>query len=116
MRTTLRAGLLAASALLLPSCGHRWETVVHVSVRNDGDSAVDVHATAEYWWWSSGEDHLDLSVGPQGAAEFHFRLNDLDRLTVRITRSSDHLQIFDESWDRSDLDSLDQHVRITVHP
>jgi hypothetical protein len=111
-----RGGLLAASVLLLPSCGLRGDTWVHVTVHNDGDAAVDVHAVAEYGSWTSWDDPLDLSVGPHGAAEFHFVFNNLDRLTVRIYRSSDRLKIFDESWNRSDLDHLDQRVEITVQP
>ena len=114
--TTLRLGLLLAAAAILPSCGHERNDWVHVTVHNDGDHAVDVHAEAEYWSTFRWENHLDQSMTSHETAEFHFNFDGLNRLKVRIYRASDGLKIFDDFWDRNDLEHLDEHVTITVNP
>jgi hypothetical protein len=109
------AGLLLA-ALVLPSCGtdrHRW---VRISIHNEGAVSANVHAESESRWSSSTLDELDLTVGPGSSAEFQFRTENMDRLKIRIYRSTDLFKIFDDSWDLQDLDDLDYRVEITVMP
>ncbi len=117
--TTLRFGLLLAATAILPSCGRHHDHWVWVTVHNDGTASADIWAEAEYWSsWGGGawDQHLDSSVAPGESTRFGFRFDDLSRLKVRIYRSSDHLKIFDDFWDRQDLEHLDEQVTITVVP
>lgn len=117
MSLATRVSLLLAAAAVLPSCGgthhHDW---VHVTVHNTGGEDADVHTEAQYFSWASWEDHLDWSAPAGETTEFHLNFENLSRLKIRIQRSSDHLQVFDESWDRNDLEDLDRHLTITIHP
>ncbi|HXX95389.1 MAG TPA: hypothetical protein VEN81_17335 [Planctomycetota bacterium] len=123
MKSALRLGLLLASGALLPSCWHEghpggfgsgdW---VHVTVQNTGTVSANVHAEADYWSGWSWENHTDLSVAPGQESDFYFQLGSLSELRIWIFRSTDGLELLDQSWDRSDLDHLDDHVTITVNP
>jgi hypothetical protein len=112
-----RWGLLLVAAAILPSCGTDYNYWVWVTVRNHGTVSADVRSEAEYWTWVGGwDEHQDLSVSPGDTDRFGFRFQDLDRLHVRIFRSSDDLKIFEHTWDRHDLENLDQRITITVDP
>jgi hypothetical protein len=111
-----RIALLAFAALLLPSCGHRHHEWVHVTVHNEGTVPADVHAEAEYWPDFGQENHAHLSVSPGETSFVQFRFDDLERLKVRIYRSTDDEKIFDETWDRNELEDLDENVTITISP
>jgi len=108
-------GLLIA-ALVLPSCGTHRHHRVRVAVHNEGTVAAEVHAETESRWNSTTLEEVDLTVGPGSSAEFQFRTENLDRLNVRIYRSTDAFKIFDDHWDVQDLDDLDYRVEITVMP
>lgn len=116
MTAAARLGLLLAAAVLLPSCGRHWNDRVHVTVHNDGATSVEVHAEAEYWSRWSWEDRLDWDLSAGETVDFHFHFDDLNRLKIRIYRSSDSSKIFDDFWDRHDLEHLDLRVSITIHP
>lgn len=122
MKIAFRAGLLLLSAVAIPSCwdGHYgstwWGDQVHVTVQNIGTASADVHAEAEYWSGLSWEDHLDFSVPAMWTKEVDFPLDNLTRLEIRVVRSSDGLELFHDSWDRGDLDHLDDRVTISVSP
>ena len=122
MRTLLRAGLLLVAAALLPSCDYHthWNgwtgDRAHVTIHNLGTTSVDVHAEAEYGSGSGWEDHFDYSIVPGGAKEFYVALDSLTRLRIRVLRSSDAFLLFEDSWDRGDLEDQDDHVYITVDP
>ena len=118
MRTPLRWVLLVAAAAILPSCGENPHGWLWVSVRNEGTGSSDVSARAEY---SNGlghwDEHLDVSVAPAETVKISFTYDDyLDRIVVRIYRSSDHVEIFSETWTRHQVASLHRLVSITVSP
>ncbi len=117
MTLSRRSFLLATTAAILPACNgthrHDW---VHVTVHNTGDADADVHTEIHYGSWVAWEDHLDWAAPAGETSEFHLNLDNLSRLQIRIQRSADHLQIFEESWDRGELEDLDLHVSITIHP
>lgn len=118
MTATTKWIFLLAAAAVLPSCGgthdrHEW---IHVTVSNAGNADADVHTETQYGSWGTWEDHLDWSAPAGETSEFHLNHDNLSRLKIRIQRSADHLQIFEESWDRDELEDLDLHVSITIHP
>jgi hypothetical protein len=116
--TTLRWGLLLTAAAILPSCGrHRDHQHVWVTVHNDGSVAADLRAEAEYWsFHGAWEEDRDLTVSADESVQFSFAFGNLSRLEVRIYRSTDQVKIFDESWDRDEIEDLDERVTITVMP
>ncbi|MBI3854792.1 MAG: hypothetical protein HY293_03780 [Planctomycetes bacterium] len=115
-KTGLKLILLLAAAAILPSCRHDHTDWVWVTVDNQGTHSVQVAAEAEYWSGFSWDDHADLWVDPGQSVGFRFRLGSLTHLRVRIYRSTDLLKIFDETWDRGDLDDVDDRVFISIAP
>lgn len=116
MRFTLsRAAALALAAAILPSCGHGYEKWVWVTVTNQGTVSADVRAETEGWWDSTLEDE-DYTVAAGESIQFRFRSGDLTRLKIHIYRSTDHFKLFDDFWNREDLDHLDWRVTIVVSP
>jgi len=113
---SIRTALLLLAAMLLPSCRHLHPKWLTVSVQNHGTVSADLHAEAEYWPHLGQEDHVDLQVYPDQSASIWIRFDDLDRLRVRIVRSSDGEKIFDDSWDWQELDDLNGRVTITISP
>jgi hypothetical protein len=108
-------GLLLAAAIL-PSCWHDHDDWVRVTVHNQGVVSADVRAETESWWNSSTLDEAAFRVEPQESIQFWFRFENLGRLKVRIYRSTDHFKVFDDFWDRDDLQDLDLRVVISVSP
>jgi hypothetical protein len=91
---------------------------VWVTVHNEGTVRADIWSEAEYLSFSGGtwEQSLDTPVPPNQSTKFGFRFDELNRLKVRITRSSDQFTIFDDFWDRSDLEHLNEEVVISISP
>ena len=117
--TLYRFGLLLTAAAILPSCGrHHHNPWVWVTVHNEGTASADIWSEAEYWsnWGGTWDQHLDTSAAPGESSRFGFDFDNLNRLKIRVYRSTDHLKIFDDFWDRSDLEHLDEQVTITVSP
>jgi hypothetical protein len=108
--------LALLAALLLPNGRHPHREWVTVTVQNGGTVSADVHAEAGYWPAPGEEDRLELQVPPEQSASFRFRFEDLERLRVRIHRSSDDAKIFDETWEREELEDLERQVTITIAP
>jgi hypothetical protein len=115
--TTLRRLLLLAAAAILPNCGPQHEKWLWVTVQNSGAVSADIQSKTEnVAAMSVWEDQVDVSVSPNESVKFGFRFNNVKHLDVSIYRSSDHSQIFNESWDRNELERLNELVAITVSP
>ncbi|HLY75914.1 MAG TPA: hypothetical protein VKU80_17475 [Planctomycetota bacterium] len=118
----MRWGLLLVAAGILPSCWHDhhpWSggsPVVHVTVENIGTGSADIRAEADYWSGFGWEDPLNLTAPANHTTDFYYGLDNLTRLTLAIYRSSDGLELYHDSWDRQDLDHLDEDLTITIDP
>jgi hypothetical protein len=111
-----RWGLLLAAAAILPSCGrHHDHERVWVTVHNEGTVSANIWSEAEYWSFA-GEVNRELTVAPNETVQFSFSFENLNRLKVRIYRSTDAFKVFDDFWDHHDLEDLDERVTITVVP
>jgi hypothetical protein len=109
-----RWGLVALAAAILPSCGRHSNKWLRISVHDEGTVSAEIWAEAEYWY--APDDNTNLTVNANQTAEFRFGFDSLNRLKVRIYRSSDGLKILDETWSRDDLEALDEHLSITIAP
>jgi hypothetical protein len=102
---------------IVPACRrHHDEDWIVVTVHNEGAARVDVRAEAEYWSWSEWEDHEWASIQGESWVQLLFRWEHLTRLKVRIFRSTDQSMIFEETWDRDDVDDLNGLLTIRIHP
>ena len=115
--TTLRCFLLVAAATILPSCGRDHEKWLWVTVRNDGAVSADVWSKTENTHGTGDwDEEVNVSVAANQSIKFGFRYTYVDRLKVRVCRSSDQAIVFNETWDRHELDDLNREVQITVTP
>lgn len=115
MKSLLRIAGLALTVAILPSCrrdhDEKW---VWVTVTNEGAVSADLKAEAASSWGI--DDEVRLSIGPGAWVQFRFRYEGLIELEIHLYRSTDHFLIFSETYDREELDDLDQRVDITVSP
>jgi hypothetical protein len=121
MGPPLRWALLLVAAALVPSCNldssNSVEHWLWVTVANDGVVSADVRSEAHYvYLLGEWDEHVNVSVDPNQSVKFGHDFAYLDRLTVRVLRSTDDVEIFHEVWSRSELRHLDRNVSIQVSP
>ncbi len=111
-------GLVLAAAIL-PSCRHDDDKVgeLDVTVHNEGTVSAEAWAGAENRYDPSDLlDEVARTVGPGESLVIRFSAKGVGGLRVRISRSTDHFEIFDEHWDAGELWDVSWRVTITVTP
>jgi hypothetical protein len=113
----VRYASLLAVALLLPACDlhhhHHKNVEVHVSNTGTQDVTVDVETVN----WDDDTLADTSSVVALGTTSvFTYRFDDVHRVKVKIYRVSDGFKIFDDFWDRDEVEDLNHRIFITVSP
>lgn len=114
MKCLLRLALLLILAATLPACGDEDDEDVRLSVTNNG--TVDALIEIEKERWNAGEEEFEIAANAGQVATISVDGDNLSRLRVRIYRKTDLFKIFDEDYDRDDLDDRDFQIAITVSP
>lgn len=116
----LRTGALGLAVVILPACNvdpWHWddEHDVRVAIENTGAVGADVIAETSSWW-DSPLERVEVRAGADETLQLRFRGDDVESLRVRIYRATDGLKLFDDTWDRDDLEDREGRIRVTVAP
>jgi hypothetical protein len=109
--TAAKICLLLLTGALLPACNSDARDDVLVTVENTGSEAVRVRVEAR----QPGHDEVDEAIVAAGNSAL-FGYDNVERIEVVITRTSDNSVIFLDSWNRDDLRRIGDVVSITVSP